>query len=101
MSQAACRTIHFTSALSVGGLVRLSSGGLGPPDETASLSVPLCTQQSISCGAALAGRLDPLAFSGDKWERGKAPFLRCAQRNIHYCAVSLLCDPMTTCSRIL
>ena len=49
-------------------------------DETA-LSLPACTQRSICHGAALASRLDPLAFSGYKHGRSKALF-RCAQRNI-------------------
>ena len=54
-------------------LVRPSSGGLGPPDQTA-LSLPACTQRSICRGAALASRLYPLAFSGDKRRRSKALF---------------------------
>ena len=56
-------------------LVRLSSGGLGPPDETVSLTHPGCTQQSICRGAAVASRLVPLAFSGDKRGRTKGLFL--------------------------
>ena len=53
-------------------LARLSNGGLGPPGETASLSLRACPQHSICRGAALASRLDPLAFSGDKRGRSKA-----------------------------
>ena len=58
-------------------LVRLSSGGLGPPDETA-LSSPACTQRSICRGTALANSLDPLAFSGDKRDHSKALFSLCS-----------------------
>ena len=53
-------------------LVRLSNGGLGPPDDIVSL--PACTRLNICCGAALASRLDPLAFTGDKRGRCKALF---------------------------
>ena len=42
-------------------LVRLSTGGLGPPDEIASL--PACTHRRIRRGAAQESRLDPLSFS--------------------------------------
>ena len=38
------------------------------------VSLPACTQRSIRRGAALASRLDPLAFSGDKRGRSKALF---------------------------
>ena len=51
-------------------LVRLSTGGLGPPDEIVSL--PACTQQRVRRGAALASRLDSLSFIGDKRGRCKA-----------------------------
>ena len=54
-------------------LVRLSNGGLGPHDEIA-LSSSACTQRRIRRGAALASRLDPLAFSGDKRGRCEALF---------------------------
>ena len=53
-------------------LVRLSTGGSGPPGEIVSL--PACMQRSIRRGAASASRLDPLAFSGDKRGRSKALF---------------------------
>ena len=53
-------------------LVRLSSGGLGLPDEIVPL--PACTQRRIRRGAALASRLDPPALSGDKRGRSKALF---------------------------
>ena len=51
-------------------LVRPSTGGLGPPDET----LPACTQRRIRRGAALESRLDPLSFS-DQRGRCKAVFL--------------------------
>ena len=54
-------------------LVRLSNGRMGTPDETA-LSLPACTRRNICRGAALASRLDPLAFSGSKRGRSKALF---------------------------
>ena len=53
-------------------LVRLSSGGMGPPDEIA-LSSPARTRRFICRGAAVASRLDPLAFSGTRG-RSKALF---------------------------
>ena len=57
-------------------LVRLSNGGLGPLGEIVSL--PACTQRSIRHVAAVAGRLDPLAFSGDSRGRSKALFSLCS-----------------------
>ena len=42
------------------------------------LSLPGCTQRRIRRGAALASRLDPLAFSGDKRGRCKALFSLCS-----------------------
>ena len=56
-------------------VVRLSNGGLGPPDEIVSL--PACTRRNIRCGAALASRRDPLAFSGDKRGAAKCCFSLC------------------------
>ena len=53
-------------------LVRLSTGGLGPPDEIVSL--PACTRRRIRRGAALLSRLGPLSFSSDKQGRWKALF---------------------------
>ena len=44
----------------------------GPSGEIVSL--PACTKGSICRGAALASRLDPLAFSGDKRGHSKALF---------------------------
>ena len=61
---------HEARALTSCCLVRLSNGGRGPPTEIVSL--PACTQRSICRGAALATRLDPLAFSGVKRGRSKA-----------------------------
>ena len=52
-------------------LARLSNGGLGPPEI---VSLPACTRRSICRGAAMPSRLHPLAFSGDKRGRSKAPF---------------------------
>ena len=59
-------------------LVRIGTGGSGPPGETA-LSLPACTQRRIRCGAALASRLDPVAFRDDK--RGRSKALCCAVLN--------------------
>ena len=53
-------------------VVRLTTGGLGPPRENVAL--PACTQRRICCGAALASHQDPLCFSGDKRGRCKALF---------------------------
>ena len=52
-------------------LVRLSKGGLGPPDDIA-LSLLACTPRSLCRCAALASRLDPLALSVNKRGRTKA-----------------------------
>ena len=71
--EAPAGTVAFVSCC----IVLLNNGGLGPLDEIA-LSLPTCMQLSICRRAALAGRHDPLAFSGDK--RGRS----CAQRSICY-----------------
>ena len=58
-------------------LVRLSSGGLGPPDEVA-LPPPACTQRIACRGAALASRPDPLTLSGDDRGAARLCYLLCS-----------------------
>ena len=58
-------------ALTSRGLVRFSTGGLGPPGEKVTL--PACTQRTVRRGAALASRLDPVALSGDMRGRSTEP----------------------------
>ena len=56
-------------------LVRLSNGGLGPPDETASSLVASVHAAEVFVVVPLwRARLDQLAFSGDKRGRSKALF---------------------------
>ena len=65
-----------------------------PPNETASLSFPVCSQKSICRGAALASRLDQLAVSGDK--RGRSEAMLFAVLN----GTSTTCDPTGHTDRV-
>ena len=75
--------------------VRLSTGDFGPLGEIVSL--PACTQQSIYRGAAMASRLDPLAFSGDK--RGPSKALLNGTSISDPEPVNFSCDPENWASR--
>ena len=66
-------------ALTLCCLVRVSTGGLGPPGDIVSL--PACTQQIVRRGAAPSSRLEPLSFC--KARPLQSTVFRCAQRNCY------------------
>ena len=70
-------------------LVRLSNGGLGPPDEIA-LSSLACTPRITCRGAALASRLGPLSAAA-----AKLCFLLCSTEHLFQNSepVSCSCEP--------